>query len=144
MEIEERIDIAAPPERVWSVISEVERWPEWTPTMQQVQRLDDGPFAIGSRARIRQPRGPVAIWTVIVLEAGRYFEWHSATPGLRQVAGHRVEPIASRGSRVTLSFNWSGPLAPIVRLFFGKLARSYVQTEAQSLKRHCEAALDAV
>jgi len=36
------VDIAAPPGGVWAVIADVERWPEWTPTVTRLQRLDRG------------------------------------------------------------------------------------------------------
>ena len=139
MDIERVIDIAAPPERVWAVMSDVERWPEWTRSVTRVERLDRGPLAVGSRARVRQPRFPAAVWTVSALEPGRFFEWRSPAPGLLSVGGHRVEAVGERASRVTLSLAWSGPLAPVMRLLFGKLSRRYVEMEAQGLKRRCEA-----
>ena len=140
MDIKRVIDIAAPPDQVWAVMADVERWPEWTASVRSVERLDQGPFGVGSRARIRQPRLPVAIWTVTALEPGRYFEWRSPAPGLLSVGGHRVDAAGDHASRVTLSLTWRGPLAPVVRLLFGKLARRYVEMEAQGLKRRCEAA----
>jgi hypothetical protein len=103
-----------------------------------VARLDERPFGVGSRARIRQPRLPVAVWTVTAIESGRYFEWQNATPGLRSVGGHRVEAADRNTSRVTLSLDWSGPLAPLIRLLYGRLSRRYVAMEAQGLKRRCE------
>ena len=140
MDIERVIDIAAPQERVWAVMSDVERWPEWTRSVTRVERLDRGPLAVGSRARVRQPRFPAAVWTVTALEPGRFFEWRSPAPGLLSVGGHRVEAAGDGGSRVTLSLTWSGPLAAVMRLLFGKLSRRYVEMEARGLKRRAEAA----
>ena len=36
------------------------------------------------------------------------------------------------------SGDMSGLLAPLIRLFYGKLSRGYVEMEAQGLKRHSE------
>ncbi len=139
MDIERVIDIAAPRDQVWATMTDVERWPEWTASVTNVERLDGAPFRVGSRARIRQPRLPVAIWTVTALEPGHSFEWQAATPGLLTVADHRVEAAGDHASRVTLSLTWSGPLAPVIRRLFGTLSRRYVEMEAQGLKQRCEA-----
>ena len=143
MDIKRVVDIAAPAEQVWAAMADVERWPEWTASVTSVERLEREPFGVGSRARIRQPRLPVAIWTVTALEAGRFFEWQSAVPGLLSVGRHRVDPAGDDASRVTLSLSWSGPLAPVIRLLFGNLSRRYVEMEGQGLKRHCEARLSS-
>ena len=138
MDIERVIDIATPQARVWAIMSDVERWPEWTRSVTKVERLNRGPLRVGSRARVRQPRFPPAIWTVTALEPGRFFEWRSPAPGLLSVGGHRVDAVGEQASRATLSITWSGPLAPAIRLLFGKLSQRYVQMEAQGLKRRSE------
>jgi uncharacterized protein YndB with AHSA1/START domain len=132
------VDIDASPERVWSVLMDVERWPEWTASMTKVERLDAGDLAVGARVRIRQPRLPVVVWQVSALEPGGYFAWSNKSPGASTVAGHRVAPNGA-GSRVTLSIDQRGWIVPILRLFFGGLTRRYVEMEANGLKAAAEA-----
>jgi uncharacterized membrane protein len=140
MDIERSIDIVAPPSAVWAVMSDVERWPEWTASISSVELLDGAPFAVGSRARIQQPRLPTAVWTITAVEPERYFEWQTSGPGVKTVAGHRIETSGSDGSRLTLSLEWSGLLAPLIRLLYGGMSRNYVSMEAQGLKQRSEGA----
>jgi uncharacterized protein YndB with AHSA1/START domain len=132
------VEILAPPATVFAVLCDVERWPNWTPTMTAVRRLDQGPFVVGSRAAIEQPKLRPSVWTVSQIEMNRSFTWGTRSPGVRMVADHVVEPIAS-GSRVTLSIAVSGLLRAIVARFYGGLIDEYVNTEAKSLLAHCEA-----
>ena len=64
MRVDDVIHIDAPPEVVWAVTQDVGRWPEWTPTVTAVTRVDQGPFGLGSVARIKQPLQPQAPWVV--------------------------------------------------------------------------------
>jgi len=134
------VDVAAAPEQVWAVLADVERWPEWTPMITRLQRVDSGAFGVGSTARIKQPRLPTAVWRVTEFDPGRSFSWVSRRPGVRTEGGHRVTPAAGGGATVTLSVRQVGLLAGPVGLLAGGLIRRYVQTEAQNLKRRCEAA----
>src|SRR5262245_47231708 len=103
------IDIAAPTDRVWSIMSDVERWPEWTSTLTRVKRLDGGPLRPGSRAFIRQPKLPPAFWRVVDVQAGKGFTWISRGPGVLVTAKHFVVP-SSNGSHATLSLHYGGLL----------------------------------
>jgi uncharacterized membrane protein len=132
------VDIDAPPEKVFSVLCDVEHWPEWTPTMNSVQRLDKGPLAVGSSAQVRQPKLRPAVWQVTEFEDNRNFTWTTRAPGLRMKAGHLVEPRGS-GSRVALSFEMSGLIAPLVSRLYGGLIEQYVAAETQGLKKRSEA-----
>ena len=58
------IDIAATPDAVWSVLGDVEKWPQWTPSILTVERLEQGAFAIGSTARVKPKGFPESLLTV--------------------------------------------------------------------------------
>jgi carbon monoxide dehydrogenase subunit G len=136
--LQHAVTVAAPPERVWEVLTEVERWPERIPTVDSVERLDDGPLRVGSRTRLQQPRLPEAVWTVTDVDEGRSFTWESRSRGVAISAGHVVEPHGTT-TRLTLSVSLSGPLAPVGWLMTRGLTRRYVETEAASIKRVAEA-----
>jgi uncharacterized membrane protein len=131
------IDIAAPAERVWQVMSDIDRWHEWTPSITSVKRLGGSTFAVGSRALIRQPRFPPALWKVTSIEPGRSFTWESVAPGVRVVGHHQVEPINS-GSRAALSLELHGIFGGL----FGRMTRNiterYIDYEAKGLKARSE------
>ncbi len=134
---EREITVAAPAERVWSVLQEIESWPEWTPSMTSVRRAVDGPLRVGELVRVRQPRLPPADWTVTAVEPGRSFSWSTATPGLRSAADHEIRP-GTDGCTVVLRLEQTGPLAAPVRLLMGRLVRRYVDMEAEGLRRRAE------
>jgi uncharacterized protein YndB with AHSA1/START domain len=138
MQFETSTDIDAAPGDVWMVLTDVERWPQWTTSMTSVQRLDEGPFAVGSRARVRQPRLPAAVWEVVDLEPERSFSWTARAPGITTTAEHRLTPRLGGGVGVTLSIGQRGPLSPLVALLTSRITRRYVHMEAEGLKRRCE------
>ncbi|USX55428.1 SRPBCC family protein [Lentzea sp. HUAS12] len=129
--------IAAPPERVWAVVADVERWPERIPTVDSVERLDAGPLAVGARTKLKQPRLSEAIWTVTELTEGVSYTWESKSPGVTVVATHLVEPHPE-GTKLTLSLTVEGPLAGLGWLLTKKMTQRYVETEAASIKQVAE------
>ena len=133
------VSIAAPPERVWAVVVDVERWPERIPTVDAVERLDAGPLAVGSKTRLQQPKLPVAVWTVTELAEGSSYTWTSTSPGVTIAATHRVEPHPG-GSRLTLGLTVSGPASWIGWLMTRSLTKRYVETEAASIAKAAEPA----
>lgn len=131
------VRIDAPPERVWQVMSDVERWHEWTPSIRSIRRLDDGPLAVGSSALIRQPRFPPAKWKVTELEPARSFTWVSAGPGVRVVARHSVAAEGD-GSVATLALDYHGMLGGVLGRLTRTITERYLAYEARGLKARSE------
>jgi uncharacterized membrane protein len=131
-------EIPAPAQRVWAVMRDVERWPEWTPTVTSIRLRDPGPLRVGSRALVRQPKLPPALWRVTELDEGRGFTWATRSPGVRVVARHRIEPLGD-GSRATLSVEFEGLLAPLVARLTRRLNERYLALEVSGLRARCAA-----
>jgi uncharacterized protein YndB with AHSA1/START domain len=130
-------DIAASPARVWAVLVDVERWPEWTASMTRIERLDGGPLGRGSHVRVQQPKLAPARFEITSWVPERAFDWITKSPGITAIARHAIEPT-SGGTRVTLSVEFSGWLAGLVVWWFGELTSRYVAMEADGLKRRSE------
>lgn len=138
MTVTHSIHIEAPPAVVWAVTEDVERWPEWTPTVTAVRRLDAGPFGLGSVARLKQPAQPEADWTVTAFTPEEQFTWETRRPGLHIVGTHQMRQEGN-GTLNTLRVEASDALAvvlwPLLRLAIGHALRQ----ENHGLKTRCEA-----
>lgn len=134
---ETTFDVDAPPSQVWFVSTDVERMPTWTTSMTVVVLDPKGPLAVGSVARITQPKLGTATWTVTEVVPGESWTWESRSSGTRIIATHRVVPREG-GSTVTLSVRMAGATAALVWFLAGKLVRNYVTAEAHGLTTECE------
>ncbi len=137
MRFETSVDIDAAAERVWRVMTDVARWPEFTPTMTTVEPLGDGPLSLGGRVRIKQPGLPPMVWQVTEFTDGASFAWRATGGGVTTIGTHVLTP-RENGVSVLLGIDQSGPLAPLMGLLVGGRTRRYVRTEAESLRRRCE------
>lgn len=98
------IAIDAPPERVWEVLTDFDRYAEWNPFMRVVGRANEGARLT---VELHPPEGRETAFrpTVTRSDYGRAFEWvgHLGVPGLFD-GEHRfvLEPGAD-GERTTLT-----------------------------------------
>lgn len=137
--VELSVGVDAPVDDAWVVLADVERWPEWTESMSDVELVAGRPLEVGTRVRIKQPRLPAVVWEVTNLKPGRAFSWEATSPGMTTVADHRLASDGPDHSTLTLCLQRSGPLARILDVVFGRITRRYVEMEAQGFKRRCEA-----
>lgn len=131
-------EISASAELVWATMRDFERWPDWTPTVTSVRLRTPPPLAVGSRAVIRQPKLPPALWRMVELDDSlRSFTWVNSAPGVRFVAKGSVVPFGER-RRVRLSLGFEGLLAGILGFATRKLNNRYLAMEAQGHKSRVE------
>ena len=140
MRFEQSIDIDAPQQRVWDVLSDLEAWPQRIETVDVVELLTPAPLGEGSRVRLKQPKLPEGIWEVTVWEAPSFFEYRQQSGGVTSVAGHRVEALGEGRSRLTLNLEMRGLMVAVVAVFFRGLTNRYMTLEAQGMKRAAESA----
>ena len=138
VEFRTSIDIAAPPDVVWSVMSDVERWHEWTESVRSITLVGGGPIRVGTRAWIKQPKFPPAMWKVTTIEPGRSFTWESGAPGMRVYANHSVDPIGPH-TRATLVLYYQGPVGRLLARMTRNITHRYLKYEAEGLKKRSEA-----
>ena len=130
------ITIDAPIEVVWSVFTDVERWPTWASSFTSVE-LVDGPMRLGAKARIRQPWLPTVVWEVTKWEPGRSWTWTATSPGARTVASHVLTSVGER-TVAEQSIAWSGPMGRLAAFVWCSLTRRYLAIEAAGLKQRTE------
>lgn len=137
IEIRDSIVIDAPAGCVWDATIAVEEWPLWSPTVRKSERLDSGPFRLGSEARILQPMQPESVWVVTAFEAGRFFRWETRRRGLRMVGSHHVQE-AKGGTLSSLGLLAQGPVAALLGPVLRIAVQSALRRENRALKLHCE------
>jgi len=131
------IDIDAPADRVYEVMADTDRWHEWTPSVTSIKRLDSGPFVVGSRAVIRQPMFPPALWTVTAIDERKGFTWSNQAPGIKVIAHHSIDAIGDR-SKATLSLRYEGFLGRLLARLTRGITNRYLAMEAKGLKARSE------
>lgn len=95
------VDVAAPPERVWTVVSDVTRMPEWSPELRRLYPVGGRQPRVGMRMIGVNRRGYV-LWpttsTVVRLEPERAVAWRTRQSGATWT--YELEPT-STGTRLT-------------------------------------------
>jgi hypothetical protein len=133
MRYETSVTTTAEPARLWAVVSDVEKWPEWIEVYEEVRREGSRDLKLGDTAHVKQKGLAAGDWTVTELEEGRVFAWESRQPGVRIVGRHVVSAGPAGGSRLTLGLEMTGWASGVVGLLMGRRSRAYVDLECARL-----------
>ena len=133
------VEIEAPASVVWEVFSDVERWPDWTASIERVVPLDGRDLAPGRRFAIKQPRLPNLEWCVTEIVPGTSWAWRQSGPGATAYAVHEVLAQGASRTLVRQRFEQRGPIGALIGRLFAGTTRRYLEMEAAGLKAASEA-----
>jgi hypothetical protein len=125
------IEIAAPPEAVWEVLTAFEAWPSWNREVKSISV--EGPVAEGMVFRWRAGPGTITS-TIGRVEPPRVIAWSGKTLGIRAIHYWWLEPRDGK-TFIRTKESFDGLAA---RLFHGRLQKSLDRSLADGL-RHLKA-----
>jgi len=139
-ELRTEVEIDASPDRVWSVLSEFNRYPEWNPFIVRL----DGELRTGARLRvtISLPEGSEHTFkpTIVRCEPGEELRWR----GQLWIKGlfdgehfFKLEALAPGKTRVVQGENFGGLLLRFMGRTLTQTARGFVYMN-QALKKRVE------
>jgi uncharacterized protein YndB with AHSA1/START domain len=131
---EREIEIAAPPEAVWEVLTDFARWPQWNPEVKSMSF--EGPLAPGSVFRWKAGPGTI-VSTVEEIDRPRYVRWRGRTMTIGAVHEWRVEE-RDGGTHVETEESFSGVLARLLRGSLQKQLDRALDEGLGHLKREAE------
>jgi hypothetical protein len=133
------VAVAAAPDYVWAVLTDVARWPEWARTLREVVPYDGGPLVVGGGVRVCARNLPVRDWQVVEIRPHRGFTWREAGVGSTVRLGVEITPEPPRGTRVGFTQECSGWIGSVVGAMTGATRPVHVEELADALRRRCEA-----
>jgi hypothetical protein len=122
-------DARAPIEAVWSLYTDVARWPRWAEDI--VWARLDGPFQVGSSGRIRYRRTPPLRFAVVVVDAPHCCVTEVPLLLALLTFDHRLTATEG-GTRIIERISFSGPLAGLLGRIQGpRIQRSWPKAMAR-------------
>jgi hypothetical protein len=120
--VEDRIEVAASPEVLWTCFIDVNKWSHWFPALVEVEWIAGTPWTMG--AQFRQavgfgfPLGRVTgVATIIEISASPYVAWEGRVAGMEAIHGFRFDATPG-GTEVLSRHEFYGSLALLARLLF--------------------------
>ncbi|HUU63227.1 MAG TPA: SRPBCC family protein [Dehalococcoidia bacterium] len=136
MRFSSSVEINAPVEKVWSLIDKLEEWPQWMQSIKKIERVSEGPLAIGSQLSVtaRVSRLTVnLLMTISEFVPERSVVMQGKALGTNLTRFYFLEPVNGK-TKVTIGGEVSGLLAWMARR--GGKAVSY--EIAQAAKKRFE------
>ena len=109
--ISRHIDIAAPPARVWALLEDVRRLPEYSASTDEVREAPERLTEVGQHyVQVGRLLGMKlsSRWEVVAIEPGRMLSSvGTLAPGVRYTLTQRLEPLPDNGTRLGIEIDYT-------------------------------------
>ena len=135
--ITRNVDIAAPVERVWDLLENVRRLPEYSASTQEVRDAPERLTAVGQEyVQVGRLLGVklASRWRVTALEPGRLLSnVGTIAPGVCYTLTQRLEPLPGDRTRLWIEIDYTVPGGRLGRLAARAGAEQRAAREAQEV-----------
>ncbi|UFH60174.1 SRPBCC domain-containing protein [Sulfurovum mangrovi] len=138
--LETNIEISASPEKVWSILCDFQKYPEWNPFIKELE----GEAKVGEKLKVRisPPHSKAMVFrpTVKNVIENREFSWlgRFLFPGIFDGEhSFNIEPTKS-GALLTQKENFSGLLVPLLWRSLDRNTREGFRQMNEALKERAE------
>ena len=119
---QDRIEVAASPEVLWSCFADLNKWSHWFPALVVAEWTTGTPWTVGAQfrqtVRFGFPLGTVTeTATIVEISASPYVAWEGRVKGMPAIQGFRFDATAG-GTEVLSRHEFYGTLALLARLLF--------------------------
>ncbi len=141
--VEDRIEIAASPEVLWTCIADLGKWPDWFPALVEAAWIAGTPWTVGAQFRRAVtcgfPLGKVTVVaTIVEISPAPYVAWEGQVMGMEMVQGFRFDATAN-GTEVLSRHEFYGSLVLLARLLFlTRRVHKIYQAALEGLKAYVE------
>ncbi len=130
--------IDAPPMDVWTVLTDLSRYPEWNPLFREAS----GQIAAGARIRLRSVhpangRMMTVKPKIVTAEAGVELRWAASLPGIMSGEHSFALSPAGSGTQVVQSESFRGLLVPLSGKTLARAEASFAELN-EALKKRAE------
>jgi hypothetical protein len=120
--VEDRIEVAASPEVVWTCFVDLGKWSHWFPAVVEAEWIAGTPWTLGAKfrqtVRFGFPLSRVTgVATIVEISASPYVAWAGKVAGMDAIHGFRFDATPG-GTEVLSRHEFYGPLALLARLLF--------------------------
>jgi uncharacterized protein YndB with AHSA1/START domain len=135
MKFSSSVWIDAPPEEVFALVDDLERWPEWIPSIRAIRKVSEGPLEKGSEIIVEARSGITVKLPMTITEfvPGRRGVLQGRVLGTRMVRYYCFE-AAGGGTNLTAGGEATGLLAFLVSRGGQRLSQEIVRAAKKKVE----------